>query len=163
MILTDKFVYIHIPKTGGTFVTSIFNKLHCQREEGTKLSRLLARISSYCGGYFGNCQNVMKHGTCSYIPWAFRSKPIVSNTRNPYDSYVSVYEFGLWKEQTKKFNPNKEYSFTEFLKFLNGLSEDEELHLDDLSLGFLSKRFIRFFFKQPDNQICRIDESYLKN
>lgn len=167
MILTNKFFYIHLYKSGGTFVTTMIRRIYgvegIHSVDGTKLSRLLARISGYYRGYIDTNRKGTKHGTCSQIPLAFRSKPIVSNTRNPYDSYVSVYEYRWWKRETKKFNPNKEYFFVEFINIRNGLLEDEELRFDDLSLGFLSKRFIRFFFKQPDNQQSKIDESYLKN
>ncbi len=162
MILTDKFIYIHIPKTGGTFVTSILGQLYGQKQSATGLSGLLARISGYLRGYIDTDRKGTKHETCSQIPLAFRSKPIVSNTRNPYDLYVSVYEFGWWRRESKEFNPNKKYSFTEFINIRNKLSEDQELRFDDLFLGFFSKKFIKFFFK-PDKQLSRIDDSYLKN
>ena len=164
MILTDKLVYIHLPKTGGTFVSSMLRQLHGRKGEGTKLSRLIARISGYHGGgYIDTNRNGTKHGTCSQIPFPFRTKPILSNCRNPYDSYVSGYEFGLWKRDKRIFNPNKEYSFEEYVKLRNELLEDEALKFDDLSLGYLSKRFIRFFFKQSGNQLGTINNSYLEN
>jgi hypothetical protein len=77
MILCDEFVFIHQPKTGGTFVTEVL-------------------ADFYARGAGGVFTNWYKHGGVEDIPLEYRSKPIVTTVRNPFDFYVSHFRFGWW-------------------------------------------------------------------
>ena len=94
MILTDDFVYIHEPKTGGTFVTKMLSRLYEPVKQTGGVERLLRRVLR-CGKK--QLIETNKHGTCSDIPESHRGKPILATIRNPYDRYVSQYEFAWWK------------------------------------------------------------------
>jgi hypothetical protein len=109
MVITDKFVYIHMPKTGGTFVTSVLFRIHnSTKPTSTRYNsayRLLlsvlhpsrARLVNSLKLYGEIVDLEPKHGTCHEIPEQHRNKPILSTIRTPYDWYVSQYEFGWWK------------------------------------------------------------------
>ena len=66
MLVTDKFVFIHLFRTGGTSVTNSF--------KGKML------------GY---------HRPRSLIPKEYAHLPIVGNVRNPFDWYVDIYYHAL--------------------------------------------------------------------
>jgi hypothetical protein len=72
MILTNDFVFIHLPKTGGTFVR-----------------RTLERFapSSWETQYFEG------HPTVEDIPASHRGLPVIGMIRNPWSFYVSWYSF----------------------------------------------------------------------
>src|SRR5262245_7631666 len=74
MIITEKFIYIHWPKTGGTFVEHVLNELESGR------------------GWVGD-----KHDRVCQIPQPFRDRKVLFTVRNPYDLLVSNYEFEWWK------------------------------------------------------------------
>ncbi|MGB6012319.1 MAG: sulfotransferase family 2 domain-containing protein, partial [Desulfobacterales bacterium] len=91
-IITDDFVYIHYPKTGGTFVTHVLKRLYQYKKKYKLLTTFLPkRIQRRFHGFI---QTDKKHGTCDEIPELHRNKPILATIRNPYDRYVSHYEFG---------------------------------------------------------------------
>lgn len=69
MIVTDDLVYVHMPKTGGTFVTHALSQVH----------KLHPRK------YGGLTALQPKHGTCHDIPADHRHKTILSTIRNPFD------------------------------------------------------------------------------
>jgi len=69
MIITEKFVFIHMHKTGGQTVNDIIN--HCMPER----------------------QFVGYHYPRAYIPDSARHLPVVGISRNPWDWYVSWYAF----------------------------------------------------------------------
>lgn len=79
MIITDTFVYIHYPKTGGTFVSEMLKQLAQKSPDMT-------------------CYEVpnKKHSGVSQIPKEHRHKKVVMNVRNTFDHYVSRYKFGWW-------------------------------------------------------------------
>ncbi len=83
MILTQRFVFIHQPKTGGTFVTRVLYRLLGDPLDPTDPSAPIAEIN--------------KHGTCREIPASHRGIPILAAVRNPFERYVSQYEFAWWK------------------------------------------------------------------
>tara|TARA_B100001964_G_scaffold43843_1_gene48802 strand:- start:123 stop:815 length:693 start_codon:yes stop_codon:yes gene_type:complete len=96
MIVTDKFIFIHLFRTGGT---PIINSLN---------GKML--------GY---------HRPRSLIPKEYLHLPVVGNVRNPFDWYVSVYYHGLngkypMKTLTfiNKILDFKRYSFKEGIKKL---------------------------------------------
>ena len=67
MIVTDHFVFIHVSRTGGTFL----NKLIMQQVPG-------ARMLQY-------------HGHLRDLPAAYAQLPVIGFVRNPWDWYVSMY------------------------------------------------------------------------
>lgn len=67
MIVTDHFVYIHVSRTGGTFL----NKLIMNHVPG-------ARMLQY-------------HGHLRDLPAQFAHLPVIGFVRNPWDWYVSMY------------------------------------------------------------------------
>lgn len=77
MILSSEFVFIHQPKTGGSFVTEVLAEVY----------------SGQAGREFTNWY---KHGGVEDIPPEYRAKSIVTTLRNPFDFYASHYRFGWW-------------------------------------------------------------------
>jgi len=67
MIVTDHFVYIHVSRSGGTFL----NKLILQHVSG-------ARMIQY-------------HGHLKDLPQEYASLPVIGFVRNPWDWYVSMF------------------------------------------------------------------------
>ena len=67
MIVTDHFVYIHVSRTGGTFL----NRLIMNQVPG-------ARMLQY-------------HGHLGDLPAAYAQLPVIGFVRNPWDWYVSMF------------------------------------------------------------------------
>ena len=195
MLITDKFVYIHMPKTGGTFVTSVLQRLHQPEQRSETRHRIARRISllrrrqtktlpANSASRYGSLVNLEpKHGTCHNIPDTHRNKMILSNMRNPYDWYVSQYEFSWWKrtfmyhpeqhptpvgfaiEQAlpafRRENPHfPEIAFHEFVDLCYRASGffNRESGTD---IGLFTHGFVRFFFKEPEFVIRHIGTDYL--
>jgi hypothetical protein len=159
MIVTPDFVFIHYPKTGGTFVTHILSRLYGDR-----------------------FVDLDKHGTCSDIPEADRGKPLLSTVRNPYDRYVSQYRFGWWKiypddycgaAAMRDLYPHyPDLTFEEFLhlantRFMNshngvptGFVNDN--FPEERRLGWHTENFIRFFCRNPRRVYARLDEAAIE-
>jgi hypothetical protein len=125
MLITDSFVYIHMSKTGGTFVTAMLERIYKTRTKPNFLKKIRNKI-------FGAPQpkmlNTFKHGTCSDIPSEYSHLPIFSTIRNPYDRYVSEFEFQKAKDMDPKnwptnmevrkfFLENPDISFEEYVKW----------------------------------------------
>jgi hypothetical protein len=69
MLITEHFVFVHMPKTGGAFVREL-----CRRH--------LSPIVEF-----------ELHPTYSQVPPEFAELPALSFIRNPWDWYVSVYHY----------------------------------------------------------------------
>ncbi len=82
MILSDDFVFVHYPKTGGTFV-----------------SHMLQRILDRTGRSFELGKG--RHAICDEIPAGYHGRTIVSCVRNPYDIKVSQYRYEHWAPHPK--------------------------------------------------------------
>ena len=67
MIVTDHFVYIHVSRTGGTFL----NKLIMEQVPGARMIRY--------------------HGQLRDLPAEFGDLPVIGFVRNPWDWYVSMF------------------------------------------------------------------------
>ena len=159
MIVTPDFVFLHLPKTGGTFVTHVLSGLYGDR-----------------------LRNVDKHGTCSDIPETDRGKPLLSTMRSPYDRYVSQYRFGWWvmhpedycgEETMREIYPHyPEISFPEFLSLANtrfvnchrsaptGFVNDN--FPEERRLGWHTENFVRFFCRDARGVFARLDEEAIE-
>ncbi|MDQ3511283.1 MAG: sulfotransferase family 2 domain-containing protein [Pseudomonadota bacterium] len=147
MLITPDFVFIHMPKTGGTFITQMLRLVYGTRAVETG----------------------RKHATCDEIPIAERGKPILSVIRSPFDRYVSQYHYGWWKTHPQEycdpapilqqFPSYPQVDFGDFVIIANryfvnvhrgAASGYESPNLPpDLTLGWHSEQFIRFFCRDP--------------
>ena len=124
MLLTDRFTYVHEPKTGGTFVTYVMTRLHGALVDVRPTRRrgpVLRRLGLYGASYYaerrgaaaddegwrryGPLYNWNDHGTCSEIPRSHRSRTILATVRSPFETYVSLFLFGWWRrpESVRRF------------------------------------------------------------
>jgi len=113
------------------------------------------------------------HGTYEQIPDEHKKKPIVSCIRNPFDRYVSTYEYRSWVEQRpgelemilKQYPSFPELTFEEYLSFINIFDIKSRIHHDRLKvdIGMISYSFLQFFFREPHRIIQGLDETYLNS
>jgi Sulfotransferase family len=170
MILTDDFVFIHQPKTGGTFVTKMLSHLY---EPDTDRRLVKRSVRSFCRGHGRLMLNVRKHGTCRDIPPSHQTKLILATVRNPYDRYVSQYEFAWWRQRPECFGDvtelKKRYprypdlTFPEFIDLCNSCRirfENRRLSREE-SPGWQTQQFMHYFFLNPDQAFPSIDTDYI--
>ncbi|HEV7904553.1 MAG TPA: hypothetical protein VGO96_11985 [Pyrinomonadaceae bacterium] len=178
MIFTDKFVYVHEPKTGGTFVTSVLFRLYGLKwNRFVHLQNMLRGEIRGTGKYGTIIHNNNKHGGCREIPAAQREKPVLATVRNPYDLYVSQYEFGWWKrkeflpyfraapsfEQFAARFPDR-ITFAEYVRLANAAFRDLAPNGDGASVGFLSEQFLKFYFRNPQEARAKLaDVDYARS
>lgn len=166
MVITDSFVYIHMPKTGGTFVEWVLNRLLSPRGE------LYFDTSS--GDHHVLSGSHIKHERVAEIPRAHKAKRILFTVRNPYDHYVSFYEFGWWKTHpTDTFDERKmrqifpDYPEITFRQYMESVFATEMLDtayldaetrdaLESADRGPLTLDYIRFLFPDPDRIVAHL-------
>jgi hypothetical protein len=188
MIITQKFVFIHEGKTGGTFVTKALNDLHPSSILARSLIKLFNKVPQNWGEvlptkalesnlkFRGYYEQAPKHGTCHDIPESQCTKPIVSIVRNPYDRYVSSYYYRWWSRYPQECFTNldqlyqeyphfPEVSFEEFVKIANSYRRKLRKFDTPLSddIGFWSDNFIRFFFRSPETVYPLINQDYINS
>ena len=71
MIVTDKFVFVHLPRTGGTFVCEVIRK------------------------FFPSAHEIGHHLPRELLPGEYSHLPILGTVRNPWEFYVSLYHYAL--------------------------------------------------------------------
>ena len=165
MILTKKFVFIHLRKTGGTFVSTVMGRVY--RERGW-WPRVRNRLS---GKRF---LSVNQHGTCAEIPPSHRGLPILSSVRNPFDRLVSMYHFKGWQRNpeqwfadhaalAKRFPSFPDLTFEEFAdaatETFKGLDDSSVPPAD--RLGCQSEELVRYFWREPARVFPTIDDAYI--
>lgn len=174
MIITDRFVYIHMPKTGGTFVEAALQRLYLPgRRFGPRgrdrraLSRLyidtaLKRHRRKIGGDD-------QHQTVRQIPDVYLDRPIAFTVRNPFDHWVSYYEFRWWQTHPgdtfdegrirSRYPHYPDISFDEYLRacyewdLLDRGYMPERLarRLETAGVGPLTYDYVRFLSQQPES------------
>src|SRR5437879_4149254 len=65
MIVTDKFVFVHLPRSGGTFVSEVIRK------------------------FFPSAHEIGYHLPRTLLPAEYSHLPVLGAVRNPWDFYVS--------------------------------------------------------------------------
>ena len=79
MIVTDKFVFIHLPRTGGTFVSGVIRK------------------------FFPSAYEIGHHMPRQFLPKQYCHLPVIGTVRNPWEFYVSLYHYVWAKDAAKDF------------------------------------------------------------
>jgi hypothetical protein len=178
VLLTDRFTYIHQPKTGGTFVATVLSRLHQGR--GHSVRTVWFDPSGHdeppdVGP--GTVVQLMlttpnQHGARKDIPSKYLGRPIVATVANPYARYVSQYEFAWWRVFPEMFGPvaatRRRYpafpdlTFREFVELTNeaGVAYKGPAHPNDTP-GFFTQQFAECFLADPDAAYSRAsDDSF---
>jgi len=79
MILTDKFVFVHLPRTGGTFVSGVIKK------------------------FFPSAHEIGHHMPRELLPREYSHLPVLGTVRNPWEFYVSLYHYVWPKDAASEF------------------------------------------------------------
>jgi hypothetical protein len=69
LIVTDKFVFVHLPRTGGTFVSDVIRK------------------------FFPSAHEIGHHLPREFLPREYSHLPVLGTVRNPWEFYVSLYHY----------------------------------------------------------------------
>ncbi|HQW36009.1 MAG TPA: sulfotransferase family 2 domain-containing protein [Thermoflexales bacterium] len=175
MNITREFVFVHLPKTGGTFVAEALRDLYAPRWAFSPLLRRWHfRIFNTAAGVLGlNAAHVEieKHAPRRAIPAQYQHLPVLACIRNPLDWYVSNYKFQFWKT-----NPNyypglmdepgwENLSFEQFMRLSNevwaqALTPNVRVNP---SLGRLTVLFIQYHCAQPERLLeMRADDKTLR-
>jgi hypothetical protein len=190
MVIADEFIYIHMPKTGGTFVTVVLTRIHeSPPSRWARVRRAVAALLPSTGVSmlsYGPLLNVEpKHGTCHDVPTPYQHRPFLSTVRSPYDWYVSQYEFAWWK-RTFEYHPEPhptpvglaieqalpafveehpefpELTFEAFIELCDRASLVYEGEAGK-GLGLITHGFIRYFYRNMDVVLSRLNRDYIRS
>jgi hypothetical protein len=115
--------------------------------------------------------DVKKHGSSRHVPPPFRHLPLVSTLRNPFDRYVSTYEFGWWKKEDRwrptwlagmksEFPQYPDLSFEEFVemsKYLDRFSVCDRPAAP--TVGLQTRELIHFFCQNSADVVLQIAQA----
>jgi hypothetical protein len=175
MIVTEKFIFIHLPKTGGTFVETCLQEVYQKRYKSW-----FGKWSKWTGKSIHKrvvCDEKMFEGNIMYGQHQgveqinFKTElPIVSILREPYDWYASLYNFAWWKRNLhskahqyagKNIASYPELNFTECIEFYGLCGEYTSGFTVDYKIGYYSWYFISLYFKNPISVLKKINKDYI--
>lgn len=114
MNIDNKFHFIHMPKTGGTFVVYHLKDFVVDPKVA-RIQRILGRL------FAARAVRDLKHARRVDLRNNDQSMPLVGCIRNPFDWYVSNYTFEWWKDYPDEYPGVLEHenypdlSFSEYL------------------------------------------------
>jgi hypothetical protein len=79
MIVTDKFVFVHLPRSGGTFVSEVIRT------------------------FFPSAHEIGHHMPRDLLLREYSHLPVLGTVRNPWEFYVSLYHYVWPKDAASKF------------------------------------------------------------
>lgn len=177
MVTTDRLVFVHVPKTGGSFVTDALLRVHGAHWGRWQQLRMaltgrvrwqtpLGRVAMYAP----------KHGFCRNVPAHEQGKTLCATVRNPYDLYVSQYEFGWWKrgifhgryrdlpDFATRFASFPELSFAEYVTLVNEAFPSPGSERAPCGpVGHLTQEYVQYFFRNPEAAFAKLDADYLRS
>ena len=169
MLVTDKFVFLHLPRAGGTFVSEVIKK------------------------FFPSAHEIGYHFPRELLPGEYSSLPILGTVRNPWEFYVSWYHH---HHSSNTFSPSKNVLFCcvsenrklDFVQTIRnalnlGVSDDkldsliqalpenfdyQKRHIPNLTkdvmrkirgsgIGLYTSRFNQLFGQADDIFFCRVE------
>jgi hypothetical protein len=183
MLITDYFVMINFPKTGSSFIRACLREYYENQNRQSSLLKRAARkmhiVSEpkWMDLMLPNIEYAQtehraadQHGKVSQIPEGYRSKPVVSATRNPFDRAVSGYEFGWWKnhlhdtvENIKAVVPAfPNLNFSEYLAFMDSqIRHRLPPHALRSDVGIQTVEFFQYYFRDPLRALRDLDDEYI--
>lgn len=99
MLITDEFVFVHLPKTGGMFVDGVVKDALYPTKLGRQICSLRSRYGIQIPFFPYRYTYLRRHASCAAIPVWATDRRIVGCMRHPCDWYVSDFRFEVWKQE----------------------------------------------------------------
>lgn len=172
MLITNDFILLNNPKTGSTYCRNVIKTLY--RKQPVWLSSLgvSLRRGQYREIMSPNIINPQRpknqHGSFSQIPRKFMDRKKVSVVRNPYDKFISAYEYKYYL----KYPPSNEIlnkvgfcdletiSMDDFARLQMITVDHTHPNLSGLQVGSQTIQFIQMFFKEPKETLANLSDEY---
>ena len=173
--LTDRFVFVHLPKTGGSFVTRMLMDVYgvprapIPRLSLTRLRWFLRRGNLSLRPEYGPIRlGRDPHLTSAELEPVRGGRPILGIVRNPFDWAVSAYKFG----RTAPAKPKRRHrfgidmheafrtqikTFEDYLRFV-WRKIDERTSRNDLGPSTIS--LLHFYFRDWERLASSVDAGY---
>lgn len=186
MIITDKFVLLAFPKTGTSYTTRALRIIHARRRLWGRIYPLQwQKRDFYRPGYREHRITLpaapphhkarsSRHGTYRDIPIDARDRTIASVVRNPFTRYTSAYLYQTRMrknlrpmadvELLKTLYPDyPDLSFEDYYEMSQRFQGARELLGIEtpIELGAQTVEFIRFYFREPEQVLRKIDHDYI--
>jgi len=130
MFATNQFVYVHLPKTGGTFVETALQRLYGRQTLNTIANKVARKLR------LNVTVELPKHGTVRDIPQTLRRLTVLANMRNPFDRYVSMYKYQRYQKHPEQFGADNHVIMNRWPQFPN-LSFEQYVHYMNDASAFL--------------------------
>ncbi len=165
MMAFDLFVFVHLAKTGGTFVEHVLKSLHCPSKLGQKIHSMRRRVGIKIPLYPYKYQEYRKHSLCKAISPEHQHKVIMACIRNPYDLYISHYKFGWWRQHPEQYFVQDTEMYRRCLDapdqvtfgdWVQGINQDgnwvhtRRATLPGVEVGFAASEFASYFSRDPN-------------
>jgi len=160
-------IYLHIPKTGGTFLKNLFEKMNLVEfgfsRDHADMERVVNISNHYPGNYLLRSIQ-LKRNLETHIQQCYK----FTFVRNPFDWYESYWRFMedlKWKPFTNipartrfgfpqdtwhPFKPIEKYGHSNFNIFIENIIKHEPGFLTNMYNGFTSPEHIDFVGKQEN-------------
>jgi len=181
MFITESFIMLNFPKTGSSFARAMLEKIYKKRYAElslkekilikTKRRKPLYRELLLPNIRVERVNQLNQHGIYIQIPKEELGKEIMSIARNPYDRFLSTYEFRSWAkvpkisdEIIKEHFPTfpeislEEYTELQKLTMIHGRLKGKK---PSARIGDQSVFFIQMFFKNPNKVLENITDEYI--
>lgn len=178
MLITKNLVFINNPKTGSSFVRQVIREIMWKRKPSNIMLRCLMKLEMISPLYkellFPHIFPKMppdQHGQYCQIPKKYKDRSIISIVRNPYDKFLSAYEFRHWsrslpieKATIKKHFPIfPRISLNEYVELNNLIQQNtfRQMGFMNLDIGVQTFQFIKMFFKNPNEVLQNFSHDYV--
>jgi len=170
VIITDQFVFLHLPKTGGTFVNEAILTAHgvdvVKARRWNSFYRWRARLTGsliHSPLYGPLAHSGTKHDFRRHIPEKHRSKMVLATVRNPFDRMVSEYEFRWWTRDHSAERFRAEFDLDREFPNFPDLDFDEYVRLQECwaphkTLGPATRQFVNVFCEEPKRVLQALDD-----
>jgi hypothetical protein len=179
MIIADNFIMLNLPKTASSFARKVVYKA-CENYNSQLLVRYRLSPSkdvkefmmpNIKAGFRSN--EVDQHGTYCQIPEneLHGGREVFSIVRNPFDAFISRYNYGDWiknipesEEEIKKiFTDFPELTFLDYLKYslyyLNRRIKGVKMK-NGVKVGSLTVQFIQMYSINPEKLLAILDKDF---
>lgn len=174
MIITKDFILLNNPKTGSTYARQVIKTLYPSK-------RGISRLSSQVLGTPGKGHLELKHknlaypnrpknqhGTYSQIPSKYLNREIITVIRDPFDKFISAYEYKYYLKHPPSADLQKQVGITkpenitldQFAQLQIAGVRKRYPHLDSFQIGSQTIQFIHMFFRDPKRSIKSLSPDY---